>query len=79
MARDPNKLTAYPVPLGQTCDDFQGVTIRDYFAAKAMAALIAKLPRGDSNGVYEVEYVARSSYIYADAMIAARGESGGSN
>ena len=42
-----------------------GATLRDYFAAKAMQAMISKHGRED---------VARCAYIYADAMLAARKE-----
>lgn len=42
MERDPNKVTAFPVPVGQTCDDFQGMTLRDYFAGQAMAAILSR-------------------------------------
>jgi hypothetical protein len=49
-----------------------GMTLRDYFAAKAMQGLIAG--SGDANG--DVEYgdaaVAKSAYAMADAMLHAR-------
>ena len=60
------------------------VSLRDYFAAKAMQSLIAKVPLHDregSLGVYTPEVcdihgvrqeIARSSYDYADAMIEVR-------
>ena len=44
---------------------YAGMTLRDYFAAKAMQAMISKHGRED---------VARCAYIYADAMLAARKE-----
>lgn len=54
-----------------------GMTLRDYFAAKAMQALatanIAEI--ADANGVEGepvVDYMARAAYHVADAMLAAR-------
>lgn len=46
----------------------QGLTMRDYFAAKAMQGLIVGVekPRTD--------YIARAAYAMADAMLAARKE-----
>lgn len=43
-----------------------GMTLRDYFAAKAMAALIAKIP------LQVRQDIAESAYDYADAMLARR-------
>ena len=47
-----------------------GMTLRDYFAAKAMAVLmplpgLVEWDKGD---------IAREAYYYADAMLAARGD-----
>lgn len=44
----------------------QGMTLRDYFAAKAMAAMLAA--RFDLRD----ESIARGAYEYADAMLKAR-------
>ena len=46
--------------------DCTGMSMRDYFAAKAMQTLVAEagLPT----------YVARDAYAYADAMLEARGK-----
>jgi hypothetical protein len=50
-----------------------GMTIRDYFAAKAMQALIAS-PRGTPDGRDGTDqYYAKNAYIMADAMLKARG------
>lgn len=46
-----------------------GMTLRDYFAAKAMAAYISTYPMGD---IYEEEVIAVDAYAMADAMLAAR-------
>ena len=49
-----------------------GMTLRDYFAAKAMQGMISA--NGDSNGYleYEEETVAANAYKLADAMLKAR-------
>lgn len=49
-----------------------GMTLRDYFAAKAMTSLVAQYVRGQLAYGNEIE-MARRSYEIADAMIAARG------
>lgn len=55
---------------GEESDD--GMTLRDYFAAKAMQGLIAAT--GDSDGVvtYDSKTVAANAYEMADAMLKAR-------
>ena len=51
----------------------QGMTLRDYFAAKAMQGLIAspRTPLGTVNDVTD-QLIAKLSYIMADAMLRAR-------
>lgn len=55
-----------------------GMSLRDYFAAKAMQALIANVGPHSVSGVGgsamygSPEIHARSAYIYADAMLAER-------
>jgi hypothetical protein len=49
----------------------EGMTLRDYFAAKAMQGLLASLP-GDTT-LYDSN-VAKWSYEMADAMLKARGQ-----
>ena len=45
-----------------------GMTLRDYFAGRALPAILAALPyQDDVNGT-----VAREAYAMADAMLAAR-------
>lgn len=50
----------------------EGMTLRDYFAAKAMNALVAQHVRGHLSYGNEIE-MAKRSYEIADAMLAARG------
>lgn len=57
-----------------------GMTLRDYFAAAALPAIIADHFRADADGsscldVSEIpDCAAKASYMVADAMIAARKE-----
>lgn len=74
---------AFPLPLGNEDIDpsVSGMTLRDYFAAKAMAALIgqtgtemadqAMIDNGFGNGQVD-RLVAKCAYDYADAMLQAR-------
>ena len=60
---------AFPVP-AELCQDLtieeqRGMTLRDYFAAKAMQALLTRRPLSGGE-------VARDAYIIADAMLKAR-------
>jgi hypothetical protein len=65
---------AFPVPMvydGVVVDSVneRGMTLRDYFAAKAMAAYVAKEgPASDEDG----DFVAKYAYEIADAMLAER-------
>jgi hypothetical protein len=44
----------------------EGATLRDYFAAKAMEGLMARV------GKHDAYLIAHNAYIVADAMLAAR-------
>lgn len=52
-------------------DPYTGMTLRDYFAAKAMMALIA---HPDSDGDKPPSVFAKTAYVMADAMLKARNE-----
>ena len=57
-------------------DHEQGMFLRDYFAAKAMEAILqcdfpSKIPDKDT-GLTVGEYVAKKAYTMADAMLAER-------
>lgn len=72
---------AFPnTAFGGTRNEQQGMTLRDYFAAKAMAAM---LPEYELAYVFDEEWceegetpmighIARDAYIAADAMLKAR-------
>lgn len=57
---------------------FNGMTLRDYFAAKAMQGLMAGRWKADMHGIpydayrADAEEWAKSAYHFADAMLKAR-------
>jgi hypothetical protein len=57
---------AFPIKQPITCD-WAGMTLRDYFAAKAMQTEFANCSTHPGD-------IARRSYELADAMLKARGE-----
>jgi len=63
---------AFPVINSPTLMEQSGMTLRDYFAAKAMQGLIAS-PRGTPDGTNATDkHYAKCAYIMADAMLKAR-------
>lgn len=84
-----NSSPAFPspgvvLPNGRQQGAYEGMTLRDYFAAKAMQALLSRLgpfeddpnrgnafPRGRDD-VPDVDSCAAYAYSQADAMLAAR-------
>ena len=56
--------------IGGDCDP--GMTLRDYFAAKAMAALISRYDSVNIDKEGVAEEIANSANKLADAMLAAR-------
>ncbi len=77
---------AFPVPGWKGDADFNGMTLRDYFAAKAMHALVVEPPWGDGGiasvhswskgfkGSDSCDRFAFAAYAMADAMLKARGQ-----
>ncbi|MEX5557969.1 hypothetical protein Q1J45_10365 [Pseudomonas rhodesiae] len=61
--------TAFPIvhPDGSGVQYF-GMSLRDYFAAKALQGICASGPGADCNN----DFIAREAYGLADAMLAAR-------
>ena len=59
---------AFPVGSGDMRDPV-GMTLRDYFAAKAMASAFGDPLEATQAGK---EYIARHAYAMADAMLSAR-------
>jgi len=60
---------------GQTNDCNEGMTLRDYFASKAMQAYIGYIATEDTVLSRIHAEVAEESYAIADALLAARGRS----
>lgn len=50
-----------------------GLTVRDYFAAKAMQGILANPAQLDNVNDKSAEWVSRDAYLVADAMLKARG------
>lgn len=61
---------AFPIPGLHEDPDFNGLSVRDYFAAKAMQGICA---HQDTWGLTDDEIVAKS-YGLADNMLRARGQ-----
>jgi hypothetical protein len=51
--------------------DYRGMTLRDYFAAKAMQGMLSACTGWSEAGI---ERLAKCSYMTADAMLKARAE-----
>jgi len=71
-------MNAFPSPRDpKTGSDDKGMSLRDYFAAKAMEALIQfedkSLPYESRNTKDFDDRVSYQAYRYADAMMKARG------
>ena len=56
-------------PSGYEVPEYHGMTLRDYFAAKAMQSM---LPLFSSRPLNEIEMVPDKAYAMADAMLKAR-------
>lgn len=65
---------AFPTPASEYAGHGTafGMTLRDYFAAKALAGFSANPSMIDSNDSKAIAYMADSAYQVADAMLAAR-------
>jgi hypothetical protein len=73
---DEQDASAFPLHLHG--DYGKGMTLRDYFAAAALTAIISKLPEDElaaiCNGHCRAVGTPRGAYAFADAMIEARKE-----
>jgi hypothetical protein len=61
-------LYAFPTEDGKSW--YHGMALRDYFAAKAMQALISRFPH--DNNEWEEKHIADAAYFMADAMLKER-------
>lgn len=76
MSKENNGGAAFPVAGSDQNYPNEGMTLRDYFAAKAMPDLIAGYSRNQGSGPYldaSPDEIAYWAYRYADAMLKARG------
>jgi hypothetical protein len=62
-------IPAFPVPHGA---DYDGMTLRDYFAAKAMQSLILTHRQVDQKVPVEDRTISIMAYSLADAMLSER-------
>jgi hypothetical protein len=60
---------AFPIKGPVMTSDEQGMTLRDYFAAKAMQGLFSC---GKAHDEHTAHVTAKASYLMADAMLKAR-------
>ncbi|HDL7646085.1 TPA: hypothetical protein PXO92_002702 [Yersinia enterocolitica] len=56
--------------IGGNCDP--GMTLHDYFAAKAMSAIVRRYDGHSFGGAPHYKELASVAYLIADAMLAAR-------
>ncbi|HHG0625402.1 TPA: hypothetical protein ACPUGO_004693 [Klebsiella pneumoniae] len=70
MSKENNGGPAYPT------QGYEGLTVRDYFAAKAMQGWLASYPESNQHpaATHHENMVAELSYLMADAMLKAREE-----
>lgn len=80
----PQQLPAFPVKMTGPCMfagvalpvgaeiEWAGMTLRDYFAAKALSGLLADPTPFEDNGKGIKAAYATTAYEYADAMLEAR-------
>ena len=63
---------AFPINANESADRciYTGMTLRDYFAAKAMQGILASFTSSQP----DIAIAAKASYKYADAMLKARGQ-----
>ena len=59
----------FPIEQGKMTEYHWGMTLRDYFAAKAMQAILA---HPDSRTDVDASVYAKGAYVMADAMMKAR-------
>lgn len=65
---------AFPVMAfdsADNCHAYEGMTLRDYFAAKALQPLLVGKEEHENA---RIAARVRAAYMYADAMLAARGK-----
>ena len=65
--------SAFPVEVGQTCDDLRGMSLLDWFAGQAMQGCLAYSHLDPQRGNWQenssANSLAMSCYSYAEAMM----------
>lgn len=64
---------AFPVSGLHGYDEFRGMTLRDYFAAKAMQAMVSNINGNGQELRSLMSVLSDEAFHFADAMLAARG------
>jgi hypothetical protein len=65
-------MKAFPIANMEGDEEFLGMDLRDYFAAKAMQAIIGKSDDVSINIVEVDNWIGDYAYVVADAMMKAR-------
>lgn len=64
-------MNAFPIAIPAGCEGYEdGMTLRDWFAGQALAGITGDPSVEDM----DQNEIARAAYLYADAMLEARGE-----
>ncbi|MDH0287703.1 hypothetical protein N7414_01140 [Pseudomonas sp. GD04087] len=63
---------AFPIPGWKDDPDFNGMTLRDYFAGKVVQGFMAGYYSNPESCGWSNEDIAKEGYKLADAMLAAR-------
>ncbi len=77
MSKDNNGGPAFPCEwdyIGTNREPANGMTLRDYFAAKAMQAYLSSYPEGVIRYPATVDDIAADAWDMADAMLKVRNE-----
>lgn len=75
MSTQDNGGPAFPVPGLHNDADFNGMSLRDYFAAKALQGMLTTSGAPALNGLDGFEkFTAKAAYLMADEMLKARGQ-----
>lgn len=67
---------AFPINGSYKDSQDNGMSLRDYFAARAMEAMITKGMEYNKRGAAGVSFIVEYAYEYADAMIKQRHKQG---
>ena len=64
---------AFPVPNDANVNNQEGMSLRDYFAARALQSLVLHTEDCPTD-TYDISEIAALAYKYADAMLSEREE-----